>query len=164
MGMLYTTLVSTQSQEVIPGLRIGHIGCANDVGELAKTGVTHIVNVSSHEGVQYPGIQYLRLRIPDVPEFDIRSIFEQTNAFIHGGRRSGGVVLVVCSMGISRSTSVVVGYLMAFQRMSFKDALAAVARVRPIVNPNSGFRKFLQIYEQELREYRESNKGVSVTR
>lgn len=50
-----------------------------------------------------------------------------------------GVVLVHCAQGISRSASILIGYLMARERLAYESALSALQGVRPVVQPNPGF-------------------------
>ena len=49
-------------------------------------------------------------------------------------------------MGISRSTTVVIAYLIATSQMTPREALAAVRAKRPIVRPNRGFMTQLNEY------------------
>lgn len=55
-------------------------------------------------------------------------------------------------MGVSRSATIIVAYLMTVTRLSWKDALAALKAVRPFVSPNLGFQKQLMIFEQKYVE------------
>lgn len=45
--------------------------------------------------------------------------------------------------GISRSTTVVVAYVMAVTELSCQEVLEAIRTVRPVANPNPGFRQQL---------------------
>uniref|UniRef100_A0A8C7Y4E2 Dual specificity phosphatase 19b n=1 Tax=Oryzias sinensis TaxID=183150 RepID=A0A8C7Y4E2_9TELE len=60
-----------------------------------------------------------------------------------------GVVLVHCNAGVSRSPSVVIGYLMIREGLSFDDAFSQVKQARPSSRPNSGFYQQLQNFECE---------------
>lgn len=62
------------------------------------------------------------------------------------GRKSGQAVLVHCKMGISRSSSTVIAYVMKQQRWPLDVVLAYVRDRRPIIKPNEGFMKQLQTY------------------
>ena len=53
-----------------------------------------------------------------------------------------------CGAGISRSATVVVGFLMHKLGLGFEDALAMVRAVRPRVQPNKGFREQLLEFER----------------
>jgi Dual specificity phosphatase, catalytic domain len=53
-------------------------------------------------------------------------------------------------MGISRSTTIVIAYLVATTRMTPREALAAVQSKRAIVRPNRGFMSQLEEYHSTL--------------
>jgi hypothetical protein len=55
---------------------------------------------------------------------------------------------VHCMAGVSRSASVVIGYLMWRDSLSFDQSLQAVKAVRPFIKPNQGFVKQLAEYER----------------
>lgn len=63
-----------------------------------------------------------------------------------------GVVLVHCYLGRSRSATIVLAYLMARRQMRLADALAFLKQIRPQIEPNSGFHRQLQAYEQQLTQ------------
>lgn len=52
---------------------------------------------------------------------------------------AGGSVLVHCQAGMSRSASVVIGYLMWKNKLPLRDAIALTRKGRPRVLPNAGF-------------------------
>ena len=64
--------------------------------------------------------------------------------FIHDNRKNGENVLVNCAQGKSRSSTVVVGYLMVTQNMSFDEALVFTQSKRSIADPNEGFKAQLK--------------------
>ena len=55
-------------------------------------------------------------------------------------------VLVHCDVGVSRSATAMVAYLMRTHRWSFKDALAYV-EARRRIRPNENFKEQLQVWE-----------------
>lgn len=56
--------------------------------------------------------------------------------------------LCFCSLaGVSRSTTMVVAYLMTVTHYSWEDCLSAVKAVRSFVGPNYGFQQQLQEYQ-----------------
>jgi len=150
---------SSTAQEVVPGLYIGNVRAAQDRDQLRRLGVTHVVDVSAYDYRPVPGIVYLRLPIPDVPEFDIRTVLGATNGFLRTALRpgAGGRVLVHCMVGRSRSASVVLAYMMAFHRLTYDEALGHLQRARPIVKPNHGFDAQLRAYERELDRFRRTS-------
>jgi len=46
-------------------------------------------------------------------------------------------------MGISRSVTMLIAYLMTYEDLLYHEALRHVREKRPIANPNSGFEKHL---------------------
>ncbi|KAM8798200.1 dual specificity protein phosphatase 15 [Eudromia elegans] len=129
---------------VLPGLYLGSFIDAKDMEQLSRNGITHIVSI--HEAPQplLQDITYLRIPLPDTPEANIKKHFRECIGFIHQCRLRGGSCLVHCLAGISRSTTVVVAYVMAVTELSCAEVLAAVRTVRPMANPNPGFRRQLE--------------------
>ena len=64
-----------------------------------------------------------------------------------------GKVLVNCLMGMSRSSTCVLAYLMLRQNMTAVEALTAVRRYRE-VRPNDGFLRQLADLDNKLRRER----------
>ncbi|XP_015684992.1 dual specificity protein phosphatase 15, partial [Protobothrops mucrosquamatus] len=90
------------------------------------------------------GITYLLIVLPDTPEANIKKHFKKCIQFIHSCRLQGGNCLVHCLAGISRSTTIILAYLMAVTPLGWLEALEAVKAVRPVANPNLGFRQQLE--------------------
>jgi hypothetical protein len=57
---------------------------------------------------------------------------------------AAGTVLVHCAQGISRSASILIGYLMSREQLPYDTALAQLQAARPVVQPNPGFALQLQ--------------------
>lgn len=67
---------------------------------------------------------------------------------------STGKVLVHCMMGISRSSTCAIAYLMINRKMSASDAIRTV-RLRRDIRPNDGFLQQLADLDNELRRERQ---------
>ena len=93
------------------------------------------------------GITTKYILIGDSLSDNIDSHIDEGLAFIDSAKAKAGNILVHCSMGISRSSSIVISYLIAKKNMSYTQALAFVRKIRPIVTPNRSFK------EQILRRY-----------
>jgi hypothetical protein len=61
-----------------------------------------------------------------------------------------GNILVHCAQGVSRSATIVAGYLMRKESMSCQEALSFIKCLRPVSGPNDGFRAQLKQLEKEL--------------
>ncbi|NWX93995.1 DUS15 phosphatase, partial [Nothoprocta pentlandii] len=116
---------------------------AKDVEQLRRNKITHIVSIHESPQPVLQEITYLRIPLPDTPEANIKKHFRECIGFIHQCRLRGGNCLVHCLAGISRSTTVVVAYVMAVTELGCAEALEAIRTVRPMANPNAGFRRQL---------------------
>lgn len=72
---------------------------------------------------------------------------------------STGKVLVHCAMGISRSATLVLAFLMICEDMSLADAIQAVRSHRGIC-PNSGFLEQLRELDLRLRKEKRAGAGI----
>ena len=63
----------------------------------------------------------------------------------------GGVVLVHCVAGVSRSATICLAYLVSHNHMSLQQAWQHVKKVRPWVKPNKGFLQQLSDWEKMMR-------------
>uniref|UniRef100_A0A8C2G8K4 Dual specificity phosphatase 19b n=1 Tax=Cyprinus carpio TaxID=7962 RepID=A0A8C2G8K4_CYPCA len=108
--------------------------------------VTHVLNVAYGVENVFPDLfTYKTVTVLDLPETDITSYFPECFQFINEASQQGGVVLVHCNAGVSRSTSVVIGFLMSQEKMSFDEAFSAVKTARPYIQPNPGFMKACRV-------------------
>ncbi|KOM51881.1 hypothetical protein LR48_Vigan09g054000 [Vigna angularis] len=79
------------------------------------------------------------LWLQDSPSEDITSILYDVFDYFEDVREQGGRVFVHCCQGVSRSTSLVIAYLMWREGQSFHDPFQFVKATRGIADPNMGF-------------------------
>uniref|UniRef100_A0A672UM77 Dual specificity protein phosphatase 15 n=1 Tax=Strigops habroptila TaxID=2489341 RepID=A0A672UM77_STRHB len=123
---------------------------AKDLEQLTRNKITHIVSIHESPQPLLQDITYLRIPLPDTPEANIKRHFKECISFIHQCRLHGGNCLVHCLAGISRSTTVVVAYVMAVTELSCQEVLEAIRTIRPVANPNPGFRQQLAEFEAQM--------------
>ncbi|XP_077192169.1 dual specificity protein phosphatase 15 [Paroedura picta] len=143
--------------KVLPGLYLGNFVDAKDLDQLSRNNITHILSIHESPQPYIPGITYLRIVLPDMPEANIKKHFKECIHFIHSCRLRGGNCLVHCLAGISRSTTIVLVYVMAVTQLTWHEVLEAVRAVRPVANPNPGFC-------QQLEEYGRSKSARKIRR
>ncbi|KAF4524090.1 hypothetical protein B566_EDAN007673 [Ephemera danica] len=149
--------------EVYPNIFIGDAGTARNKQYLQRIGITHVLNCAEGGKVgqvntgatYYEGcpIKYLGLKLADLPVANIKKYFDCASEFIEQAISSNGRILVHCVMGMSRSSTCVVAYLMLHQKSSAATALQTIRRGRD-VRPNPGFMRQLAELELELIETR----------
>ncbi|NWR41274.1 DUS26 phosphatase, partial [Regulus satrapa] len=168
--LLYTGKTAcNHADEVWPGLYLGDQDIASNRRELLQLRITHVLNASHcrwRGGAEYyegTGIRYLGIEAHDstfmVSPYGITSM-----GFFRGGfwgsavtqpLCSPGRILVHCAVGVSRSATLVLAYLMIRHHMPLVEAIKTVKDHRGII-PNRGFLRQLVALDNALRLKRSS--------
>lgn len=131
--------------KILQYLYLGDDDDAKNYKLLRKEGITHVINAAIELKEYHPdSFVYLSLKLEDCPKQCIRKACEKSHKFIQNAIRRGGKVFVHCYAGISRSSSMVIHHLIKQYKMHPDKALKFVQNIRKIVNPNSGFKKYLK--------------------
>ncbi|CAF0843206.1 unnamed protein product [Adineta ricciae] len=135
----------------------GDLGHASNIGLLNQLGIQHIINICDCKLDQIIVDKYnvLWINLYDELQADIKKYFDRTNEFLYNCKQKNEKVLVHCQMGISRSSSIILAYLMKYHHDSLYKAYDYLLERRRIAAPNLSF--FLQLirYENELRKTKE---------
>uniref|UniRef100_A0A8D2P7Q7 Dual specificity protein phosphatase n=1 Tax=Zosterops lateralis melanops TaxID=1220523 RepID=A0A8D2P7Q7_ZOSLA len=160
--------------DTFPALRcpLGHFPCpevspgtlsldiASNRRELLQLRITHVLNAShcrwrgGAEFYEGTGIRYLGIEAHDSPSFDMSPYFYPAADFIHQALNEGRI-LVHCAVGVSRSATLVLAYLMIRHHMPLVEAIKTVKDHRGII-PNRGFLRQLVALDNALRLKRSS--------
>ncbi|KAF2441602.1 dual specificity protein phosphatase 12 [Karstenula rhodostoma CBS 690.94] len=137
----------------VPGelkLYIGGIFTLRRRDALREANITHVLSVLRMplDDDLFSPYNHHVVQVDDVDDENLLEHFPATNRFIQDGLDGGGGVLVHCAMGKSRSATCVIAYLMQKHHISVSEALSQVQQARPIVEPNEGFMKQLELYGQ----------------
>lgn len=123
---------------------------ASCIETLRKYKITHILTINDYpltsnvkDKLSYMTVKFICL--PDMCSSDLLSYFDETYEYIRNGLFKGAV-LVHCRMGVSRSATIVIAYLMKKYGIGYREALEKV-RVKRCVYPNMGFATQLQRYK-----------------
>uniref|UniRef100_A0A8C5IGI2 Dual specificity protein phosphatase n=2 Tax=Passeriformes TaxID=9126 RepID=A0A8C5IGI2_JUNHY len=133
---------------------------ASNRRELLQLRITHVLNASHcrwRGGADYyegTGIRYLGIEAHDSPSFDMSPYFYPAADFIHQALNEGRI-LVHCAVGVSRSATLVLAYLMIRHHMPLVEAIKTVKDHRGII-PNRGFLRQLVALDNALRLQRSS--------
>ncbi|XP_012697369.2 dual specificity protein phosphatase 13 [Clupea harengus] len=147
------------ADEVWPNLFIGDMSTANDRYSLWKLGITHVLNAAhgkmhSQGSREFYGsaAEYCGVPADDSPSFNLSHYFHSSADYIHQALNSPGArVIVHCAVGVSRSASLGLAYLMIHHHFTLVDAIRKVMASRWIC-PNRGFLKQLRALDMRLRK------------
>ena len=157
--------------QIFPFLFIGSIGCAYNAEELNKNNITHIVCATSKAKEKFPqSIKYHRINIEDTLQEDITPVLMPFIKFVDSVRLSNenNRILVHCFQGRSRASSLCVAYMIYCtlrgqngrrqvnqDEMSnlFCSSLDVIRARRPLVCPNSSFRRQVIAFFLEDKNY-----------
>ncbi|KAF3630137.1 Protein-tyrosine-phosphatase MKP1 [Capsicum annuum] len=120
---------------------LGGDAVAKDKDIPNQNGITHVLNCVDFVCPKYFKCDFIywTLWLQDSPSEDITSILYDVFDYFEEVREQHGRVFVHCYQGVSRSTSLVIGYIMWREGQSFDDAFECVKSARGIADPNIGF-------------------------
>lgn len=142
---------------ILPFLYLGNLGHARNARLLHALGITHVVSVgerasSDEEAATSPhslgaAQRAGRVKVHNVANVNdngtdsLRAVMCDAVSFIERARKSGGRVLVHCRIGVSRSSTIVLAYVMAHLDISLIDAYLLVRsrRLNVLIQPHPLF-------------------------
>lgn len=158
-------------------LYLGNGEHSRDLKVLQNLGITHIVNATlkfKNEFESFGEIKYLQLAVDDNEQETFEPFWDKIMEFmkcidddykeekeekdntsddenddkkkVKGPNR----ILIHCEMGISRSATITIAYLMNKRRLSLYDAYFYVLDRRKLIRPNASFLSQLEKYEKRL--------------
>ena len=151
---------------IIPHLYLTNWKSSNDPNIMERYKIKGVVTLEMmdkhHQTIMYykqHNIQNLHIRINDTPQEEISKYFDVTYKFINDLINKNENVLVHCRAGVSRSTSIIINYLLQKKYENFflestpkqtvDDIIMFVRSKRSIINPNQGFVN--QLYSQAYK-------------
>ncbi|CAG0904213.1 unnamed protein product [Darwinula stevensoni] len=164
MGKYYSGLLGSLSQPCLPVTNVGptrilpflYLGSQQDAMNkelLMSYNINYIVNVST-SGDQPDFIQdshFLRIPVNDNYNDRLAPHLNRAFEFLDKVEEASGNVLVHCLMGISRSPSVAIAYIMMKQGLSWEEAYRIVKSKRATISPNFNFLGQLMEFERHLQ-------------
>ena len=151
---LYRTHHMNHPTQILKFLYLGNYKHSSDNKELKKLKINYILNcaIECHNYNLPKNVKELHLKVIDIDTFEILYYFDIANEFINKCKLMGGICLVHCKLGVSRSTTFVIAYLMKYANLTTDEAFEFVKNKRSSIKPNDGFMRQLRMYEQILRE------------
>ena len=143
-------LQSSHITEIIDKIFLGSYSNAKDKEELEKNNIKYILNCASEcKNIFEDKIKYLKLEIQDQNDFPIQDYFEKGAQFIHESlNNNDGNILVHCMQGKSRSTTILMAYLIKYKKEDTNSAYKIIKAKRRLAMPNLGFMYKLREFEK----------------
>ncbi|KAG0321145.1 Dual specificity protein phosphatase 10 [Podila horticola] len=143
---------------VLPHLYLGAEHNASDSATLSRLGISHVLNVAveiaqqSQEEtvVEKSGIRYHHLSWTHHQK-NLSSEFPEAFDHIEQARSTGGKILVHCQLGVSRSASLVIAYVMKAENKTLTEAYDFVKDRSGVISPNMSLMYQLAEFEKSLR-------------
>ncbi|KAH0536970.1 hypothetical protein FGG08_006198 [Glutinoglossum americanum] len=146
---------------IVPNLLyLGPLSATSNLDFLRSEGIVHVLSIgrsaSSHFDISIDTpqgsrqLQYSRLALIDDKASDIGPCVDSACEIIDREAAEGGKVLIHCSAAISRSPTIVAGYLMKRCGFSLRESLDKLVTARDAISPNPGFLAQLCAMEAEI--------------
>lgn len=132
--------------EILPNLFQGSHRAAQE-SKLHQYGITHVINCSFlhiHYEYKDPNIKVLHFHWHDNETQSLLPDVHDAFHFIQEHLAAEHKVLVHCFAGISRSSAIVLYYIMRNNKCNFETALSALTTVNSRAKPNQGFESQLR--------------------
>jgi len=136
-------------EEIIKNkLYLGNMFDANDSISIKKANISCIVCVAERLKIinTNPNVTVHKYELADDYNCNISLYFDEIGEIIN----KGGIVLVNCAAGISRSSTIVIAYIMKYYKIDLRKTFLFVKKKRNQICPNKRFMECLLEYELAL--------------
>lgn len=142
--------VKEYPNEIIPGfLYLGSEEQAHNPHVIQNLKITHIVNATKGSANKFSNVKYCKVTVMDQEDEKISRFFQKAYEFVETAMHenqlgASNVVLVHCALGVSRSATLVVMFLMRTFGLSLEEGMDFLKKHRNRAEPNPGFLKQLE--------------------
>ena len=137
-------------EQITDKIYLGNEDTARDKEILSKLNISNILICAEGCEPFFPNeSKYKILYIDDAIDENILSWLKEAFEFIDSSINN---IYIHCAMGISRSPTIVISYLMYKKKMKYEEAYDFVKEKRKVISPNSGFQEQLKKFETILEE------------
>jgi protein-tyrosine phosphatase len=142
---------------VTDSLYLGCFSIASNKHELDYFKITDIINTARELKNVFPkDYNYYNLQLDDTIYQNLFLHLDTISDYINMLIINGCKVYVHCFAGVSRSTSIIIAYLIKYKHMTYDDALNHISKLR-FVKPNSRFAQDLKIFSDKYEKLREDS-------
>ena len=141
----------TSINEVYPNIYVGNLACIYNTELLKKHDIKNVVTAVTGITPPYPeSYNYLNLDLIDSFQEEIIDKFTESNQFIEKAINNNEKILVHCICGVSRSSTLVIAYLLSKKIGNVEEIIKMLQEKRDIINPIQNFRNQLELYYAKL--------------
>lgn len=134
--------------EILPGIYVSGLEGGMNEEVLQFLGISHVVRVLDGKyfanRARYNAITSTDIDAPDRNPKFIEKILLKGVLSVYKNHIEGKHILIHCRMGISRSVSVTIGFIMLVKEIDYDQALLLVKSKRSIAQPYRGFSEYLK--------------------
>lgn len=142
---IYKTTLNPSYNQITETIFLGNEDSARDKKFLLNNNISNILICAENCEIFYPDLfKYKILYLDDAPDEDLLVWLYEAFQFINDSKNN---IYIHCVMGISRSPSIVISYLMFKNKWNFKKTFNYVKNKRPEIQPNSGFVEQLKKFD-----------------
>ena len=109
------------NSKILDGLYLGNLISVKDYKFLVMNNIQYILSLTTnYVPIAKQDINHLQFKITDTPHQDIITLFDVCNQYINYALSKGVGIYVHCDAGVSRSSSIVIAYLMKKYNKTFE--------------------------------------------
>lgn len=143
-GFVIDTKPDNKPSLIIDNIYLGSQDCV-DLIVLREHNINFVLSLGIEPIFDYPyDIAHAFIECLDLPEANLIKIIHDCIPFIKRTINDDKNILIHCNAGISRSSAVVIGFLILERKFTYLDAYDIVKKGRNCIKPNVGFVKQLK--------------------
>ncbi|KAK4876147.1 hypothetical protein RN001_012569 [Aquatica leii] len=147
LGFVVDTKPDNIPAKIIENIYLGSQDCC-DSEVLHKFNIEFVLSLGIEPSSLPSNVVHKFVKCLDIPETNIIEILNnECLNFITDATSCFKNILIHCNAGVSRSSSIVIGFLMLTNKLSYTEAFSIVKSKRHCIRPNSGFEKQLRNLE-----------------
>ena len=155
-NFIYKLHYFSHPSQILNWIYLGNAKNANNIEDIINFRITYVLNcaLEVHDKNLPKHIKYCHIKLVDTPQTDIIPFLEKAVDFIELARKNKKKILIHCKLGISRSPSILIAYLVKYMNFTTMKALDFIKSKRKQIQPNPGFLVQLSAYERKISKNR----------
>jgi hypothetical protein len=151
-NFLYKLHYFSHPSQILSWIFLGNARNANNIEDIIYFRITYILNCASevYDKNLPKHIKYCHINLEDTSKTDIFPFLEKALDFIESARKNKKKILIHCKLGISRSPTILIAYLVKYMNFTTISALNFIKSKRKQIQPNPGFLDQLNTYEKKI--------------